>query len=175
MTLIICLIALSVFAQTITPDPDSLAYQNQRKKINTMLAQRVAKFGDYTISLGQHTGIFGLQTKKDIRRSNEILMDITRTDNAILEQTKVLLSLKDNQLKYRSYQQQTVQSQAKETQDVSIGYMTTINKLRVQNEKLTAQLRESEDRNSSIKKWAAAIVVVIIGLILFVNRKRTRN
>jgi hypothetical protein len=59
-----------------------------------MLAARSVKFGQYDASLSKHTGIFGMQTKKDIRRSNDVLMDIIKTDNDILQQTKVLLTLK---------------------------------------------------------------------------------
>jgi hypothetical protein len=70
---------------------DSLAYQFQRKKINGMLDLRRQKFGQYGQSLSQHTGIFGLQTKKDIRNSNAILMDIVNTDNDIFQQLKILL------------------------------------------------------------------------------------
>ena len=58
------------------PNTDSVAYQAERIKINSMLALRKQKFGEYDESLSKHTGIFGLQTKKDIRRSNDILMGI---------------------------------------------------------------------------------------------------
>ncbi len=95
---IACLLLTSTYAQT---QSDSLAYQLQRKKINSMLAVRAQKFGRYDESLDKHTGIFGLQTKKDIRRSNEILMDIVKTDNEIYRQLKILLD-------YRTFQQTQV-------------------------------------------------------------------
>jgi hypothetical protein len=74
-----CLFCAYSFAQK--TNTDSLAYQLQRKKINDMLDVRKQKFGQYDESLSKHTGIFGFQTKKDIRRSNDILMDIVNTDN----------------------------------------------------------------------------------------------
>ena len=58
------------------------------------LADRTAKFGQYSQSLSMHTGIFGLQTKKDIRRSNDILMDIVKTDDSIYTELKILLVLR---------------------------------------------------------------------------------
>src|SRR5665213_190191 len=82
---------LSVSCAFAQGNTDSLAYQLQRKKINAMLADRALKFGRYDESLSKHTGIFGLQTKKDIRRSNDILMDIVKTDNAIYRELKILL------------------------------------------------------------------------------------
>ena len=45
---------------------DTSAYQLQRAKINALLAERSAKFGQYDKSLTTKTGIFGFQTKKDI-------------------------------------------------------------------------------------------------------------
>ena len=57
-----------------------------------MLDNRRNKFGQYDESLHKHTGIFGLQTKKDIRRSNDILMDIAKTDDSIFMQIKILLN-----------------------------------------------------------------------------------
>src|ERR1700753_1724340 len=78
---------------------DSVLYQQQRKKINSMLAERSRRFGDYDRSLSMHTGIFGFQTKKDIRRSNDILMDIVKTDDSIYRQIKILLE-------FRAFQQQ---------------------------------------------------------------------
>ena len=72
-------ILLSIFAIMLSAtglkaqsNTDSIAYQAERKKINAMLNERKQKFGEYDESLSKHTGIFGLQTKKDIRRSNEI-------------------------------------------------------------------------------------------------------
>ena len=175
LTLTICFAFLAANAQNTILNPDSLAYQNQRKKINNMLTQRSQKFGQYSQSLSKHTGIFGLQTKKDIRRSGDILMDIIREDNSILEQTKVLLSLKDNQLNYRTYQQQSVQTQARETQDVSMGFMMTINKLRTQNEKLKGDLLQAQNKVANTQRWAVILFGVMLGLFVFVSSYKQRN
>src|ERR1700744_6100442 len=118
--LLFCLSFVNSHAQSKT---DSTAYEAQRKKINNMLAVRSQKFGQYDQSLAQHTGIFGLQTKKDIRRSNDILMDIVKTDNEIYKQLKILLD-------YRTFQQSQVQDKSKETESQSLGFMYTINQLR---------------------------------------------
>src|SRR6201996_137242 len=109
-----------VFAQVNT---DSAAYQLQRKKINGMLEMRRQKFGEYDQSLSMHTGIFGFQTKKDIKRSNDILMDIVKTDDDIFVQTKI-------SLEYRTFQKTQVQTRSVETDDANLGLMNTINKLR---------------------------------------------
>src|SRR6201996_6388041 len=119
---ILCLWCIFSFAQSKT-NPDSLAYQLQRAKINAMLDTRSKKFGQYDESLKKHTGIFGLQTKKDIRRSNDILMNIVKYDDDIFVQTKI-------SLEYRTFQKTQVQTRSVETDDANLGLMNTINKLR---------------------------------------------
>jgi len=157
LPVILCFLSVNSFAQAKT---DSLAYQLQRKKINEMLTQRTRKFGQYDESLRMHSGIFGLQTKKDIRRSNDILMDIVKTDNAIYKELKILLE-------YRTFQQTRVQSRSKEAENTNIGLMTTINKLREQN----VQLRASEDKlfhkHEQADRLYLTIFILMLGSILF--------
>jgi hypothetical protein len=147
---------------------DSIAYQLQRKKINSMLAVRAQKFGKYDQSLSQHTGIFGLQTKKDIRRSNDILMDIVKTDNAIYKQLKILLD-------YRTFQQTQVADKSKEIETTNLHYMNTINVLRRQNEKLTKEATEMLlQHEKSSRNFSVIITFMLAALIwlLWSNYKR---
>jgi cobalamin biosynthesis Mg chelatase CobN len=153
-----------VYAQANT---DSIAYQAQRKKINSMLAVRTQKFGQYDNSLSEHTGIFGLQTKKDIRRSNDILMDIVKTDNDIYKQLKILLD-------YRTFQQTQVQDKSKETENTSLGFMYTINKLQAQVEKLKKQQDASDKLQDKTSRNFTIIVVILLVIILMLLRNQIR-
>ncbi|MDO3643105.1 hypothetical protein [Mucilaginibacter sp. L3T2-6] len=148
---------------------DSIAYQQQRKKINAMLAERTKKFGLYDESLSKHTGIFGFQTKKDIRRSNDILMDIVKTDNNIYKELKILLE-------FRTFQQKQVQTKSKEAESSNLGYMTTINTLRAQMDALRRRAdkeeMEHEKTRNTLMLVIIGICVVIIGWMLFRPRKR---
>ncbi|GAB2977948.1 hypothetical protein GCM10027049_11600 [Mucilaginibacter puniceus] len=161
-----CLLFASAFAQTNT---DSLAYELQRAKINNMLAMRSQKFGKYDQSLSRHTGIFGLQTKKDIRRSNEILMDIVKTDNAIYKQLKILLD-------YRTFQQNQVVDKSKEIESTNLHYMNTINTLRSQNEKLTKEANEMllQQENSS-RNYIIIIIFMGVAIGWLLWRKYNRK
>lgn len=165
LALLVCLHSYALMAQS---SPDSLAYEIQRKKINSMLAERSSKFGEYEQSLSKHTGIFGLQTKKDIRRSNEILMAITETDNQIFKQIKVLLD-------YRMFEQKQVETQKNEVQDANLTYMRTINRLREQNAKLMkeAEAREKTADKERNKYIIAIAVLIITSILLAITRKRT--
>lgn len=169
---ITCLACGCIYAQQ--PNADSLAYQNQRQKINAMLAARAAKFNQYDASLSKHTGIFGMQTKKDIRHSNDILMDIVNTDNDILKQTKVLLTFKNNQLDSRTFQQQTIQTKVHEKENDVLAYMNTINKLRDQNDKLKANAQKAEKAQSRMEFWLTLVSALFIAtsILFLLNKKR---
>lgn len=109
---------------------DTSAYEIQRAKINALLADRSAKFGQYDNSLNARTGIFGFQTKKDIKNSNEILRQIALNDNAIFTELKVLMDYKDLQV-------EQVKTAVNTNTESIQNYRKTIKELQNQNEKLT--------------------------------------
>ncbi len=153
LILFLCLVffGTNVFSQ----QTDSLAYQLQRKKVNNLLAKRSITFNQYFQSLDLHTGIFGLQTKKDIRRSNEILMDIVKTDNAVFKELKILLD-------YRTTVQTEVQNKSAEAENRNTSFIGTINKLRNQ----TQELQILADKNSNLVQHYQHLLFGTIALIL---------
>ena len=132
---------------------DSIAYQQQRRKINAMLAQREAKFGRYDESLDKHSGIFGMQTKKDIQNSNDILTDIVATDDTIYRQLKILLD-------YHVFQEKRFQTHSKEVEQSNAGYLSAINKLRQQVEQVKA------DADKQQQQYAYTKNILMIALVL---------
>ncbi|MEN0054618.1 MAG: hypothetical protein AAGC65_13175 [Mucilaginibacter sp.] len=146
---------------------DSIAYQLQRKKINSMLDTRKLRFGQYEQSLNDHTGIFGLQTKNDIRRSNDILMDIVKTDDKIYKELKILLE-------YRAFQQRQIQSHTKEAESINLGYMSVINKLRHQNELLKAEAQKATEQNQSTRRIFIWVIVFMFASILFLISRKSK-
>ena len=166
LTGLVCLPAVIVFAQA---KNDSLAYQLERQKINNMLDQRVQKFGQYQQSLSMHTGIFGLQTKKDIRRSDDILMDIVKTDNAIYRELKILFD-------YTIFQKNQVQSHSKEAEKSNLGYMTTINRLRAQVTQLKADAAKQQQQEEKTRlQFMIALGLMFILTLFLVTRTRKRG
>ncbi len=161
---ILCLFPVFVFAQK--SNSDSLAYQLQRAKINQMLENRRQKFGQYDQSLKMHTGIFGLQTKKDIRRSNDILMDIVKTDDDIFRELKILMD-------YRVFQQQQAQTHSTQSETATLAYMTTINKLREQIDQLKQEAeKEKTHQTSQLRILIGAIVLLFLSILYLLTRKR---
>ncbi|RYZ99088.1 MAG: hypothetical protein EOP47_17755 [Sphingobacteriaceae bacterium] len=142
---------------------DSIAYEHQRNKINSLLALRKQRFGQYDVSLTKKTGIFGWQTKKDIRRSNDILMDIVETDNNIFKELKILLD-------YRTFQQTQAQTQVQERENDRLAYISTINRLRKQQIDLKAQFdKQTQEQDKSLHNHAIAIIILLgVCVLLFV-------
>ncbi|MBC6110353.1 hypothetical protein ACFOG5_05760 [Pedobacter fastidiosus] len=153
----ILLLNIQAFAQQ-----DTMAYSSQRVKVNSLLTERSARFGQYDESLNQRTGIFGWQTKKDIKNSNEILRQVVLTDNNIFKELKVLMDYKDLQ------NQQKVAA-ADDSQERIENYMRTIKKLQDQN----AQLKE--DANHAGKNTSnyiiAFLILIMAGGFYFFNKK----
>ncbi len=168
LILFLCLFFLGTnsFAQ----QTDSLAYQLQREKVNNLLAKRSITFNQYFQSLDLHTGIFGLQTKKDIRRSNEILMDIVKTDNAVFKELKVLLD-------YRTTVQTEVLGKSQESENRNTSFINTINKLRNQTEKMTAETNESSKQAEHFKNWliaATGLILILLAAIIRLTSTKAR-
>ena len=162
---ILCLLPVLVFAQK--SNSDSLAYQLQRTKINQMLENRRQKFGQYDQSLKMHTGIFGLQTKKDIRRSNDILMDIVKTDDDIFRELKILMD-------YRVFQQQQAQTHSTESETATLAYMNTINRLRSQIDQLKQEAqKEQTHQENRLRLLIGVIVLLFVSILFLLSRKRT--
>lgn len=55
-----------------------------RQELQNLLNERKQKFDAYTNSLEKRSGIFGGKSKADVQRSNEVLIDIVKTDNKII-------------------------------------------------------------------------------------------
>ena len=128
---------------------DTSTYEIQRAKINALLAERSAKFGQYDVSLNTKTGIFGFQTKKDIRNSNEILRQIAINDNEIFTQLKVLMDYKDLQV-------EQVRSTANTNSESIQNYRKTIKELQDQNQKLTNR----QDKVENSRDFAYLLMAV---------------
>ena len=141
---------------------DTSAFSVQRTKVNAMLAERSAKFGQYDESLNQRSGIFGWQTKKDIKNSNEILRQVVLTDNNIFKELKVLMEYKDLQ------NQQKVEV-ADHSQERIESYMRNIKKLQDENEAL--KNKATGTGSSPANYIIVFLLLVMAGGLYFFNRK----
>src|SRR6476646_9983845 len=161
LSLVLVLSSAFVFA---FQNVDSLTYNLQKSKINNMLDARFQKFGEFDQSLRSKTGIFGLKTKRDMQKSIDILTEIIKTDNEILKETKTLLD-------FKTYQQEQITNKSKESEDRSLAYMRTINKLQTETESLNSQLADVKKSQKFFQLVAFALGLAIAAILLFVFRK----
>jgi hypothetical protein len=157
------MLSLILFSFQAFAQQDTVAYAAQRIKVNSLLQERSAKFGQYDESLTQRSGIFGWQTKKDIKNSNEILRQVVLTDNNIFKELKVLMDYKDLQ------NQQKV-AVADNSQERIEAYMATIKKLQDQNAQLKEDLERKNKGNLSTY-IIAFLFLVMAGGFYFFNKK----
>lgn len=66
----------------------------ERLNLQNLLAERAKNFSEYTSSIQKRSGIFGNKTRRDIEKSNEVLIDIVTLDNSIMDALNRALSYK---------------------------------------------------------------------------------
>lgn len=143
---------------------DTSAYEIQRAKINALLAERSNKFGQYDASLNARTGIFGFQTKRDIRNSNEILRQIALNDNDIFKELKILLDYKDLQV-------EQVKTAANTNSESILNYRKTIKGLQDQNQKLSDDLDKTQNASSFAHVFMFIFLIGCAILAFILNKK----
>lgn len=143
---------------------DTSAYQTQRLRVNALLAERSTKFGQYDESLNARTGIFGFQTKKDIRNSNEILRQIVLNDNDIFKELKTLMEYKDLEVS-------TIKTDANQTNERIAHYKQAIKTLQDQNEQLGKEAASLNTDKNFLKMTVAFFVLAIAALLWFYTKK----
>ncbi|MHA4895033.1 hypothetical protein ACXZ1K_09790 [Pedobacter sp. PWIIR3] len=144
---------IAISASAIVTQTDTSAYQTQRLKVNALLNQRSIRFGQYDQSLNARTGIFGFQTKGDIKNSNEILRQIVLNDNNIFKELKILMDYKDQEVKQAKNTASTVNSRM-------LNYMQSIKKLQDQNELLT-----KEHSRSTLGGMSNIIILLLLAAL----------
>lgn len=157
-------------AQAVSPDLTArrdTAYEAQRLKVNELLKQRSARFGQFEQSLSQRTGIFGLKTKKDMQSSIDILKQIVLTDNEIFKETKELVDFKD-------FEKTKIAERASEFDNRINGYIKTISKLQQEQERLRQEIESLQYKNQMFRNILLLIVAVFIISILYFMQQRKK-
>lgn len=170
-----CLLTMALpglYAQEVF-SADTTEYEKQRQKVNALLEQRSARFGQYEESLRQRTGIFGLKTKRDMQASIDILKEIVLTDNHIFRETKQLVDFKD-------FEKEMIARQAREFDSRINGYITTISKLQKEQTELRERIATLEGTRQRTSGTAIFLLVVaVIGATLayvyYIRPKRAKK
>lgn len=164
LLLFLLLTCHAVFAQSVSSDTSG--YERQRLKVNELLTQRSARFGQFDESLKKRTGIFGLKTKKDMQASIDILKQIVLTDNEIFKETKALLD-------YKEFEKEQVSQRATEFDSRINGYIRTISKLQQSHDQLTNEIAVLERRNQRYAGLALLFgTLVAAGAVCLIFRRQ---
>ncbi|SHG54242.1 hypothetical protein [Pedobacter caeni] len=164
---LLLLLLLGFGLQAAAFQSDTSAYQIQRLKINGLLAERSERFGQYDQSLDARTGIFGFQTKRDIKNSNEILRQIVLNDNNIFKELKILMDYKDQEVK-------EVINTANTTNSRIGAYMLSIKKLQDQNQFLKKEAQQAE-KGKTFYVYVIIFLVLALGGTAFVLLKKMKK
>ncbi|WP_316787906.1 hypothetical protein [Pedobacter frigoris] len=164
--LIVLLFLLTSFS-VIAAQSDTSAYQTQRLKVNALLKERSVKFGQYDQSLDTRTGIFGFQTKDDIKNSNEILRQIVLNDNNIFKELKILMDYKDQEMKQ-------AQNSASEASNRIQNYMVSIKKLQDQNQQLSDKI-EGQQAGKSIAWYLVILLAAALAYLYYSSRRKLKT
>ncbi len=125
-----------------------------KEKLHLLLEKRKDDFGNYLISLESKTGFFGNQTKKDIKRSNEVLENIVRTDNGIFIELKKLLDARTSEKTDGTFELANKESKIQRQETALVNVQSTI-----------------ENKNKEIKVLEKSIksknISLIVLLLLF--------
>lgn len=105
-----------------------------------------------------------MQTKNDLKNSNEILRGIILSDNNIFRELKILMNYKDQEVAQ-------VQRNAQNTGNRIEGYMQTIKRLQEQNEELKAQtVKVTEKGNNSLYVIIFLCLIILTGAAFSYSR-----
>jgi hypothetical protein len=167
---IVLLFVLSALFVPISYAQEVSTHEIQRAKINALLAERSAKFGQYDASLNARTGIFGLQTKRDIRNSNEILRQIVLNDNEVFTQLKVLMDYKDLEV-------EQIKTVASTNSENILNYRKTIKSLQDQNQSLTENQDKIESSRDLAYLFMSIFVIAcsVLSYLLFNKMKKNKK
>jgi len=139
-------------------------------ELQKLLKDRKDRFEAYATSADQHSGIFGIKTKKDLEKSREILLEIVKTDNNILLELNRAIS-------HRGIAKA----------DYSIdeaGYKQTIDRLTQASDTLNSQLIAAKEINTTMQKkvntqqwivYSQFAIIMILSLAIIQIWRRQRS
>ena len=93
-------------------------------------------------------------------------MDIVKTDDDIFRELKILMD-------YRVFQQQQAQTHSNESENVTLAYMNTINRLRSQIDQLKQEAQKEKAHQQNLLRILIGVAVLLFVSILYLlTRKR---
>ncbi|MBL0048536.1 MAG: hypothetical protein IPP32_10630 [Bacteroidetes bacterium] len=154
--------AFTEIQNTAASEADSSNYY--RTELKDLLRDRRVKFDAYSQSLEQHSGIFGNKTKKDIRESNTVLINIVRTDNHIIQVLNRVLD-------YRTYEKVNMNYDLNQNKRQANMLMQATDTLSKQVSALTKSNVDLAKRNRNLSAWLYITLFFLFVLLLMLGKQ----
>ncbi|MEP7265867.1 MAG: hypothetical protein ABI772_15285 [Bacteroidota bacterium] len=128
----------------------------EKQKLRELLDKRKERFSDYFNSMEKRSGIFGNKTKKDLSASNEILKEVVRTDNQIIQ-------VLNRAMDYKTFEK-TGFNYEKLSQDQLIRNLQTANDTLT---KTQVQLtKEISGNKNQVRNWRLIAILLFVFIII---------
>lgn len=163
MRIFILIFCLSIntfsFAQRTTQEIET------RKRLSELVSERRERFEQFQTAIENKTGIFGNQTKKDLREANDILMDVVKTDNRIILELQRLLD-------YKSYEKTSENYSSGANEAKLQQYLVAIDNLNNKNQSLQHEVLrlEKKQQRTLILLWIVGIGSLLLLLFQYLKR-----
>ena len=139
-----------------------------RKDLQELVEVRREKFDSYSHSLERRSGIFGNKTKKDMLRSNEVLMEIVETDNRIIGLLKRVVDFKTYEKVNRTYDWLQNDNQLENLRHATDTLTKQVDTLAIVNATQRTKIKKLQ--------WLSVSLVVLWGWSVYsARRKKTQD
>ncbi|CAN5539866.1 hypothetical protein BH11BAC2_BH11BAC2_05910 [soil metagenome] len=170
---LLLLILLGIFSNVMATETPAVG--SDRQLLVQLLNERKEKFSDFTSSLDEASGFFGNQTKKDVKKSNEILKDIVRLDNK-------MISILNRRVDFKTYETTTMNYQQLDCENKLAESRTALDNLMKIKNSLAIERIELIKKIWFYKILSSILLLILIGLILrkkfagrFILKQRNRE
>ncbi len=137
----------------------------ERTHLEELLAERAKNFSEYAGSIQKRSGIFGNKTKRDIEKSNEVLLAIVTLDNDIMSSLRRTLDYKSYERTSDSYNSRDCLDRLQQSRKVTDTLMKQITILENKS-------KHYDSKVSIYKLLCCVFLVGCVALLILLGKQR---
>jgi len=137
--------------------------QTDRKELQELLNERKEKFDSFAVAAEKRSGFFGNKTKGDMKRSNEVLIEIVRTDNKIIRSLNRVVD-------FRNYEKVTMNYDLRDRNKVLDNLSTAVDTISKKYDALVVRNRKLESQIT--RKNLALYLLIAASVYLFIRNRK---
>jgi hypothetical protein len=139
-------------------------FLKDRDDLKQLLKERIDKFSSYTESLDKRSGFFGNKTKKDISHSNEVLIEIVKTDNKIISLLNRVVDFKNYEKINMNYDLQHSDDRMENLLHATDTLSSQVTLLKATNKTLGIKVQKLQ--------WIIALLTIALIVIVVLYRRK---